>query len=120
MSINWSDYKNFSATEFDCSQTGENSMRPEFMDLLQSLRDAVGPLTVNSGYRSPLHTIEAAKEAPGSHSYGLAADLMIKNPSHAHLVTREALRLFPGIGLSRSFLHVDCATHVGRPAIWTY
>jgi hypothetical protein len=29
--VNWSDYPNFSAQEFDCQHCGQNEMKPEFM-----------------------------------------------------------------------------------------
>ena len=48
------------------------------MDRLQLLRSHYGsPLTVTSGYRSPLHSIEAAKTTgPGSHATGRAVDIL--------------------------------------------
>ena len=47
------------------------------MDRLQLLRSHYGsPLTVTSGYRSPLHSIEAAKTTgPASHATGRAVDI---------------------------------------------
>lgn len=33
----WSKYPNFKQSEFDCKETGENDMQPEFMDKLQAL-----------------------------------------------------------------------------------
>jgi hypothetical protein len=71
--MNWSDYPNFSAQEFNCSHCGQNEMKPEFMAKLQKLRDTYGaPMKVTSGYRCPQHIIEAKKARPGAHASGLA------------------------------------------------
>src|SRR5690625_5940358 len=60
--INWGDYDHFSKSEFDCRETGENAMRPAFVDKLQALRYEYGrPMIITSGYRSPRHSIESAK-----------------------------------------------------------
>lgn len=60
--MDWSKYPNFSKREFDCKETGENRMTVEFMDKLQELRTRYGkPMRITSGYRSPQHSIEAAK-----------------------------------------------------------
>jgi zinc D-Ala-D-Ala carboxypeptidase len=54
--MNWADYPNFSAQEFDCSHCGQNEMKPEFMAKLQKLRETYGsPMRVTSGYRCPQH-----------------------------------------------------------------
>ena len=60
-------WPNFSFAEMACSETGECEMVKATMDRLQLLRDHYGfPFTITSGYRSPRHTIEAAKAAPGT------------------------------------------------------
>ena len=46
--MNWSDYPNFSAQEFDCTHCGANEMKPEFMAKLQQLRTVYGaPMPVS-------------------------------------------------------------------------
>ena len=58
-------WPNFAFTELACSETDECEMDAGFMDRLQLLRNHYGhPLTITSGYRSPAHSIEAAKKAP--------------------------------------------------------
>jgi zinc D-Ala-D-Ala carboxypeptidase len=71
--MNWSDYPNFSAQEFNCSHCGQNEMKPEFMAKLQKLRETYGaPMKVTSGYRCPQHIIEVKKARPGAHASGQA------------------------------------------------
>jgi len=74
--MNWDDYKNFSEWEFNCSYTGKNKMRPPFLDILQQIRFAYKkPMAINSGYRDFTHPAERAKDNPGEHFYGVAADI---------------------------------------------
>ena len=64
---NWPEdrWPNFAHRELACSETGECHMDPAFMDRLQLLRNHYGhALRITSGYRSPAHSIEAAKKAP--------------------------------------------------------
>lgn len=76
--IDWRNYKNFSKWEFDCSHTGENNMRSEFMEMLQQIRSTFGkPMVISSGYRDWTHPVEINKDRPGEHTYGLAADIKV-------------------------------------------
>jgi len=99
------------------------------MDRLQLLRSHYGsPLTITSGYRSPRHSIEAAKAAPGAHAKGRAADIACAGVVALEIL-REALAVgFTGFGVKQKgehrFLHLDDlgpGEHtVPRPAIWSY
>lgn len=101
------------------------------MDKLQELRVFVAmPLTVTSGYRSPQHSVEAAKEKPGTHTLGRAVDIQCSG-ERAFDILREALIVgFSGIGVSQSgdhskrFLHLDDLApneySAPRPAVWSY
>jgi len=123
--VNWSDYPNFSAKEFNCSHCGKNEMKPEFMQKLQQLRTTYGkPMRITSGYRCPQHPIEAAKSAPGAHSSGCAADVGVQG-SEAHQVLSLAMQIgFTGIGVQQKgtgrFLHLDTLQGSTRPTVWSY
>lgn len=125
--MNWSNYPNFSEKEFRCKHTGECKMQPEFLERLQALRTAYGKsLTISSGYRSPLHPIEAAKALPGAHSTGQAADLAVSG-ADAYKILKLAFELgFTGIGVQQKgtgrFIHLDTVTVARflRPSIWSY
>jgi len=129
MAINdWSLYPNFSKKEFDCHHTGENDMQPFFLERLQQLRDRCGfPFVINSGYRSPHHPIEAAKNTPGSHAHGIAADVSCTDGGKAFRIVQNAVMLgFTGIGVSQSlkegrvFIHLDLEESYKRPNLWSY
>lgn len=113
-------YKYFDILEFDCQETGENEMLPEFIHSLDELREKCGfPFTITSGYRSERHSIEAAKQAPGTHAQGIAADIAVVNGSQRRSIIKHALDLgFGGIGVAKTFVHLDIRTQ--EPVIWAY
>lgn len=112
--------KYFAYKEFNCQETGENHMEPEFLSKLDSLREYCGfPFVITSGYRSPSHPLEAVKEIPGTHAQGIAADIKTTNSAHRYTLIKGALEHgFTGIGVAGDFIHVDTRGTV--PVIWTY
>jgi len=117
--------KYFALSEFNCQETNENEMNPEFLRKLDLLREACGfPFVITSGYRSPNHTIERAKRKPGTHAQGIAADIRALSGAEKHEIVKQALALgLGGIGVARSFIHVDdrCANDSSAtPVIWAY
>jgi uncharacterized protein YcbK (DUF882 family) len=110
----------FKRSEFDCSETGENEMDSEFIARLDLLRGACGfPFKVNSGYRSPQHSIEAAKDQPGQHSTGRAADIAVSNGEQRFLLVSRAIEHgFAGIGVAKTYIHLDA--RLGPKVMWTY
>lgn len=123
--INWNDYPNFSKSEFDCSHTGENDMKPAFMEKLQALRTLYKkPITINSGYRSIDHPLEAKKAIKGTHTKGIAADVSCDGQD-AYEIVHLAMNLgFTGIGVAQKgnmrFIHLDTWGGGPRPNIWSY
>jgi uncharacterized protein YcbK (DUF882 family) len=113
-------YKHFDISEFRCRETGENDMKEEFIHMLDELRERVGfPMVVTSGYRSTQHTAERSKEKGGTHTQGIAADIAVANGEQRMKIVREALKMgFGGIGVARTFVHVDMRTTT--PVMWTY
>lgn len=122
-------WPNFTHGEMACRHTGECDIDPDFVDLLQALRESVGhPLRITSGYRHPTHPVEARKDRPGAHTYGKAADISCIGKT-AHEIARLAFSYgCTGIGVSQvgdnRFLHIDTLqpdeTHIVRPALWSY
>ena len=112
--------KYFSYDEFKCKETGENKIKPDFVARLDLLREACGfPFVITSGYRSPEHSIEAAKEKPGTHAQGIAADIAVKNGIERGKIVRAAIDLgFTGIGVAKDFVHVDIRG--GELVVWRY
>ena len=113
-------YKHFDISEFRCRETGENEMKPEFIHMLDELREKCGfPFNITSGYRSTQHSIEVRKAVPGTHTLGIAVDIAVSNGFERMNIVHEALKMgFSGIGVAKSFVHVDMRTTT--PVMWTY
>jgi len=112
--------KYFTVSEFDCSETGENEMNVDFMESLDELRKRCGfAFVVTSGYRSPRHSIEAAKPRPGNHTLGIAADIYVADNTNRYTLVSEAIRHgFSGIGIGKDFIHLDFRNEDG--VMWVY
>ena len=110
----------FSIDEFNCQETGENKMCPEFLQRIDLLRKACGfPFVITSGYRSPNHSIEKAKERLGTHAKGIAADIKVSNGFERRAIVESAIALgFRGIGVHDKFVHVD--TRKSQHILWVY
>ena len=113
-----------------CSHCGAKRMQPHFMEHIIVLRELLGfPFVVTSAYRCPDHPIEAAKEAPGAHTTGMAIDIQVYG-NNAHRLLDAALRAgFSGIGISQKgdhstrFIHLDKIGSLEgrpRPTVWSY
>ena len=115
-------YKFFRLEEFNCTHTNRNEMDREFLLKLDELREKVGfPFRITSGYRDATHPAEARKAEPGTgyHCQGLAADIAVSNGFERMNIVHEALKLgFGGIGVARTFIHVD--DRKTTPVMWTY
>lgn len=112
--------KYFRLEEFDCTHTNRNEMDEAFLDKLDELREKCGfPFKITSGYRDPSHPVESRKQFPGVHTYGIAADIAVSNGKDRMNLVHEALKMgFGGIGVARSFVHVD--TRDTTQVMWTY
>ena len=112
--------KYFKVEDFNCQETGENEMCPDFLQKLDALREVCGfPFIITSGYRSPNHSIEAKKSKPGTHSQGIAADIKVVGGAQRMAIIRNASIMgFNGIGVAKTFVHVD--TRETTPVAWKY
>jgi zinc D-Ala-D-Ala carboxypeptidase len=119
-----SEFKYFKLEDFNCQETGENEMSRDFIHRLDELREACGfPFIITSGYRSPSHSIEKRKEKAGKHAQGIAADIKAANGYQRYKIVEEAIKMgFNGIGVARTFIHVDsriCGADKA-PVMWCY
>ena len=116
--------KYFNRKEFACQYTGRNEISPELIDKLDELREACGfPFVITSGFRDKTHPIEAKKTKSGTHAQGIAADIKVNNGLQRFKIVEEAIKLgFTGIGVARSFVHVDIRSPDDTTpfVMWTY
>lgn len=125
MITDWTKYSPyFSKAEFDCKHTGQNDMKPAFMDKLLELRKRYNkPMQITSGYRSPQHPIEAKKgHSNGEHTKGMCADVGTPDGHVRFELVKLALELgFTRIGVAKGFVHLGLGGE-GLPnnVIWDY
>ncbi|WP_421878500.1 D-Ala-D-Ala carboxypeptidase family metallohydrolase [Pacificispira sp.] len=114
----------FTREEMQCRcGCGACEMDQKFMEGLEALRVAYGQsMVVKSGFRCPNHKDERQKAKPGAHAQGLAADIRCIDGGNRHRLVKLALMAgFQGVGVGRSFVHIDDGhAYAARPAIWTY
>lgn len=114
-------FKYFKIEDFDCKETGENHMEPDFIHKLDDLREACGfPFIVTSGYRSPKHSVESKKpNGGGTHTDGIAADIAVNGGAQRYAIIKNAMAMgFTGIGVAKTFIHVDIRDTT--PVVWKY
>lgn len=125
--IDWSNYPNFSESEFTCHcGCGQTNMDELFLNKLQRLRMLVGkPITISSGYRCDAHN--ASIGGGPEHPLGKAADIVCYG-EHARNILRHSGE-FTRIGvkqkgdMSKRFIHLGTADDrdgVQSPWVWSY
>ncbi|WP_262525588.1 PLxRFG domain-containing protein [Agrobacterium tumefaciens] len=105
---------------------GQENIDPQFASILSETSKAMGrDFTINSGYRSPKHRVEAAKaNGPGEHSTGKASDVSMKGmsePERQQLVRElyaRGARRFITYKDSPDMLHVDMKDQTGKGTPW--
>ena len=115
-------WPHFSIGELNCRCrgrfcAGQYWHDPPFLDALEALRAHVDqPLVINSGHRCAQWNGAVGGAALSRHKR-LAVDVSLRgHDRHALLAAAEATG-FRGLGLARSFLHLD---RRARPATWFY
>ena len=108
--IDWR-WLNFTPDELRCKETGELNMQPDFMDR---------PITLTSAYRSLRHSIERAKAQPGTHAMGRAVDILADGGLQFRIIALAPGLGFTGIGIAKTFVHLDDWDGGPRPNVWLY
>lgn len=108
-------WPNFTPKELSCNHCGEYHHWPEFLDILQELRNEMEqPLFINSAHRCSTWNAMVGG-APLSQHKKLAVDISLRNVNNPKdLFTKALLSGFTGFGFYNTFLHLD----LGRPRAW--
>ena len=111
--------ENFNDAEFACNHCGElhpDGVNVELLALLEKLRSHFNsPVSINSGYRCPVHNSNVGGAKNSQHLQGKAADVVVKgvSPSEVHAWADKA-NPNGGVGKYNSFTHIDVRSGKAR------
>lgn len=89
----------------------------DFLDALEALRKEMGrPLRINSGHRCAIWNAVVGG-VPNSQHRRIAVDIAFQKHDRRAMVEAAERLCFTGIGIAKSFLHLDRRE---TPARWTY
>lgn len=116
--------KHFSDSEFlRCQPSCKVSdCNEDALCMLDTLRDLCGfPIILNSAYRSKEYEKKKGRSGLSSHCKGIAFDVRCYDDKLRASLVRNAFRVgFNRIGISHTFIHLDCDTDKLNPCIWIY
>ena len=127
--------KNFSSGEMMCScGCGEDSRDPDFMCILQNIRDEMQrPLRISSGVRCAKRNMQVSSTGKnGPHvpriTGTMASDILIAGADALRLIDIARKHGISGVGISqrgthaKRFIHIDTLSDDKhpRPTMWSY
>lgn len=109
---------NFRVSEFACKDGSDTVfISPGLVTVLQKIRDHFAkPVIITSAYRNDTYNKKVGGAGYSQHKYGTAADIYISGVSPA-TIAEFVETIMPntgGIGIYRSFVHVDVRTDRAR------
>ena len=117
----------FSASEFECSCGCKYGTRPgdvsiELLHLLELIREEYGmPMHITSGCRCAVWNAHVGGVANSAHTRGTAADISCSGGTNRRkLMDLAVMSYASGIGIARTFVHVDVCDVLPRPSAWSY
>jgi uncharacterized protein YcbK (DUF882 family) len=115
--------KYFSSKEFENSTDKEFFIDSVLVGKLDLVREEFGePITITSGYRSPVHNRKIGGSPSSQHVLGKAADIRPKlsTPEKLNKLYEICEKHFEAVGDGRKkgFIHVDIRT--GKKRRWNY
>ena len=122
----------FSEDELKCSHTGSVRMNPEFITVLERVREVYGkPMKLSSAFRDATHPVEARKgdrAGKGDHCRGVAVDVLVSGAEALELIKVAQECGIDRIGIAQKGSHSSRFVHLGisdsnagkGPAIWSY
>ena len=114
--------QNFSRSEFLCRGCGAEGIDLALVEVLQKVRDAVGPMRINSAFRCPPCNNEVGGSESSSHLVGKAVDLHCDNSLKRYkLISSLIAQGVSRIGIRADFIHADIDVEKKSPnVVWVY
>jgi len=121
--------EHFDSSEFACQcgcgyGTNPGDVSEALLEILEDIREIImRPIIITSGCRCRYHNRVVNGAVHSRHVTGEAADIGVLGGRERHDVLTAAAEYAWGIGVAKSFIHIDC--HIGspdcpRPAAWSY
>jgi len=100
--------RNFNLQEFQCPCCKRVILHADLLLKLEKLRwEIKEPLYINSGFRCYLENDKVGGVKKSFHLFGMAADVSVRNISIPELLYFAEKYKFGGIGIYKTFLHLD-------------
>lgn len=111
--------QHFNRVEFECKcgDCGQDQVDYKLIEVLEHLRSVVcEPITITSGNRCHQHNMNIGGSPRSQHLWSKAADIQVKNwaPEDIYKLLDEWYPDEFGIGLYRSWVHIDVRQHKAR------
>ncbi len=119
--------RNFSSTEFTCRCCGKGTVNMKLVKILQGIRDKVGPMIVDSGYRCEEHNEDVGGKLLSAHLgkngslIAEAVDIDCQSSGYRHKIMKAASEAgIERIGVTGEFIHLDISNTLPRTKFWLY
>ena len=115
--------EHFDSSEFACQcGCGFNTVSPELVYLLEQIRQEYNkPMIITSGCRCADHNAAVGGVSNSAHTRGTAADIKVEGGlDRRKLVDLAVMNWASGIGVAKTFCHIDVDDVLPRPSIWSY
>jgi len=101
---------------------GQNAMEQDFMDWLESVRvEADIPFFIKSGFRCQKHNADVGGVDDSEHCHGTAVDVGVQGGLQRFIINKAAMKLGVfGLGVAKTFMHLDRGRVKPRPMVWSY
>jgi len=113
----------FTSEEFECKcGCGLCDVSEALLSYLEDMREELcRPMQIASGCRCHHHNQDVGGVSNSAHTRGTAADIVCRGGfERFQLVTAAVNAGVVGIGIAKSFVHVDVDEDIPRPAVWSY
>ena len=112
--------KNFDREEFLC-RCGAEGIDLTLVEVLQKVRDEVGPMRINSAFRCPPCNNEVGGSESSSHLVGKAVDIHCDNSLKRYkLISNLIAQGVCRIGIRSDFIHCDIDERKSQNVVWVY
>ena len=97
-------------------------MNEDFLAKLDNARMIADiPFVINSAWRSAEHNEKVGGKPDSSHLKGLAVDIKVTNSRQRFIVLQSLIAAgFNGIGIAKTFIHVDGDNEKDPRVTWLY